>query len=146
MDRKEKLQLLLKKAQFNGFEFRKWFQIHISEVWPGSDQALTLLAGEGRYYTLLFSHPFVRSFWRSGSQISFSVPATTYRRVNGHGDVISVTRKPFTRRSNKPGVWKYHIQQMAAAEDPIEYLCRFLPMAEQAVDREAHSGERAIGA
>jgi hypothetical protein len=41
-----------------------------------------------------------------------------------------VTRKPFTRRTIKPDVWKYHLRQMAAAEDPFVYLRRFLPMQE----------------
>jgi hypothetical protein len=30
----------------------------------------------------------------------------------------------------KPDVWKYHLRQMAAAEDPFVYLRRFLPMPE----------------
>jgi hypothetical protein len=111
--------------------FRRWFLSHVQPLWPGADTALTLLAGEGRYYTLLFSHDFARSFWRTGSQISFSVPAITYPRVNGHGAVVLVTRKQFTRRTIKPDVWKYHLRQMAAADDPIGYLCRFLPGPEQ---------------
>ncbi len=48
-----------------------------------------------------------------------------------------VTRKPFTRRTIKPDVWKYHLRQMAAAEDPIDYLCRFLPASEQAKFRQS---------
>ena len=30
----------------------------------------------------------------------------------------------------KPDVWKYHLRQMAAFEDPLVYLRRFLPSAE----------------
>jgi hypothetical protein len=59
------------------------------------------------------------------------VPATTYPRINAHGQVVQVTRKPFTRRTIKPDVWKYHLRQTAAAEDPIGYLCRFLPAQDQ---------------
>jgi hypothetical protein len=131
MDRKEMLRLLLNQAQFNGFEFRRWFQTHVHPGWPGAEQALTLLSSEGRHYTLLFSHEFARAFWRTGAQISFMVPGTTYPRVNSAGDVIQVTRKPFTRRTIKPDVWKYHLRQMAAAEDPVAYLCRFLPAQDQ---------------
>ncbi len=131
MNRKEILQLLLNQALFNGFEFRPWYQTHVQTVWPGTEQALALLATEGRHYTLLFSHEFARSFWQTGSQISFSVPGTTYSRVNTRGEVISVTRKAFTRRTNKPGVWKYHLRQMAAAENPLEYACRFLSAQDQ---------------
>jgi hypothetical protein len=136
MNRKEMLRLLLNQAQFNGFEFRRWFMANVQPVWPGAELALTLLASEGRHYTLLFSHDFARCFWRTGSHISFSVPATTYPRVNSQGDVVQVTRKPFTRRTIKPDVWKYHLRQMAATEDPIDYLCRFLPAADQAKLRE----------
>jgi hypothetical protein len=131
MDRREMLRRLLNQALFNGFDFRHWYQANIQPAWPGTEQALAHLSVEGRHYTLLFSHDFARSFWRTGSQISFSVPGTSYRRVNSRGEVINVTRKPFTRRSNKPDVWKYHLRQMAAAEDPIEYLCHFLPAADQ---------------
>jgi hypothetical protein len=131
MNRKEMLRLLLNQAQFNGFEFRRWYQTHIQPMWPGADAALTQLAGEGRYYTLLFSHEFARSFWRTGAQISFSVPAITYPRVDSQGRVVQVTRKQFTRRTIKPDVWKYHLRQMAAAEDPISYICRFLPAPDQ---------------
>jgi len=59
------------------------------------------------------------------------VPSTTYARVTSQGDIVQVTRKPFTRRTIKPDVWRYHLQQMAIAEDPIDYLCRFLPAHDQ---------------
>lgn len=131
MDRKELLRLLLHQAQFNGFDFSRWFQSSIRPVWPGTEQAISTLVSEGRFYALLFCHDFARCFWREGSQISFSVPGTTYRRVNSRGEVLEVSRKPFTRRSNRPDVWKYHLRQMAGYEDPIEYLCRFLPEADQ---------------
>jgi hypothetical protein len=131
MNRKELLRLLLNQAQFNGFEFRRWFQSHVRANWPGTDEAIALLAEEGRYYTLLFSHEFAACFWRTGAHMSFSVPAITYPRVNSSGGVVQVTRKQFTRRTIKPDVWKYHLQKMAASKDPIDYLCRFLPAPDQ---------------
>ena len=140
MNRKELLQLLLNQAQFNGFEFRRWFQAHVRPSWPGSDQAIGLLAEEGRHFTLLFSHEFARCFWRSGAHMSFQVPSVTYPRVNAQGAVIQVTRKPFTRRTIKADVWKYHLRQMAASEDPIDYMCRFLPAADQET-RQAQENE-----
>jgi len=136
MNRKEMLRLLLNQAQFNGFEFRRWFQCHVQPVWPGAEQALSLLASEGRHYTLLFSHEFARCFWRTGAQISFMVPSITYPRITPQGDVVQVTRKPFTRRTIKLDVWKYHLRQMAAADDPIDYLCRFLPAQSQVMMQE----------
>lgn len=126
------LQLLLYQAQHNGFDFQQWFQAHIHAEWPGSDPALSYLSSENRHYALLFSHDFARHFWLAGAHISFSVPSVTYSRVNSHGEVIEVTRKPFTRRTIKPDAWKYHLREMAAAENPLFYLCRFLPAAQQA--------------
>jgi len=131
MNRKGLLRLLLNQAQFNGFEFRRWFQANVRPAWPGAESAITLLSEEGRHFTLLFSHEFASCFWRSGAQISFMVPAVTYARVNSQGGVVHVTRKPFTRRTIKPDVWKYHLRQMAASDDPVDYLCRFLPAADQ---------------
>jgi hypothetical protein len=142
MNRKELLRLLINQAQFNGFEFRHWFLAHVQPTWPGTEQALTLLAGEGRYYALLFSHEFARCYWRKGAQMCFMIPSITYPRVTSQGDVVQVTRKPFTRRTIKPDVWKYHLRQMAATEDPIEYLCRFLPMQDQAKVREIPATSR----
>ncbi|MGD0736048.1 MAG: hypothetical protein ABR976_12920 [Terracidiphilus sp.] len=136
MNRKETLRLLLNQAQFNGFEFRHWFVSNVQPIWPGAEQAITLLAGEGRHYTLVFSHEFARCFWRTGAKMSFMVPSITYPRVTANGEVVQVTRRPFTRRTIKPDVWKYHLRQMAAAEDPINYLCRFLPAQDQAKLRE----------
>ena len=131
MHLKQLLRLLLNQAQFNGFEFRRWYQAHVQPVWPGNDQAIQILASEGRHYALLFSHEFAQCYWRTGSRISFSVPSITYPRVNSRGEVITVTRKQFTRRTIKPDVWRYHLRQMAIAEDPVAYLCRFLPAPDQ---------------
>lgn len=126
MGAKETLTLLVHQAQMNGFNFQRWFERQVEREWAGETRALTYLALEKRYYALLFSHEFARYFWRPGAQIAFTVPSVTYERVNGKGEVIVVTRKPFTRRTMKPDAWKYHIRQMAAAEDPLAYQARFL--------------------
>lgn len=131
MSLQEILQLLLHQAQLNGFDFQRWFQAHIHAEWPGKDHALSYLSIENRHYALLFSHDFARHYWRAGARISISVPSVTYSRVNSRGEEIVVTRKPFMRRTIKPDAWKYHLREMAAAEDPLLYLCRFLPSAQQ---------------
>jgi hypothetical protein len=127
MNRKEMLRPLLNQAQFNGFEFRRWFRRHVHPVWPGAEQAMSLLGSQGRSYTLLFSHDFARCFWRSGAHMSFAVPSASYSRVTSSGDIVQVTRRPYTRRLIKRDAWKYHLRQMALAEDPILYLYRYLP-------------------
>jgi hypothetical protein len=146
MNRKELLRLLLNQAQFNGFEFRRWFQAHVRPAWPGAEEALALLSTEGRHFTLVFSHDFARCFWRSGAHMSFMIPTRTYDRVNAQGEVIQVTRKPFTRRTIKADVWKYHLRQMAGSDDPIDYLCRFLPAQDQVMLQAVEAGSVAAHA
>ncbi len=130
MTRKETLVLLLNQAHANGFEFRRWFTMNVSLDWPGAEEAVTLLDAEGRYYALIFSHDFARAFWKKGAQMNFIVPSSTYSRMNGKGGVETIIRKPFTRRTIKADVWKYHLRQMAESDDPIRYLKRFLPTHE----------------
>src|ERR1700722_4136444 len=132
MNRRELLRLLINQAQFNGFQFRRWFQAHVHSNWPGTEPAIALLAKEGRHYTLLFSHDFARCFWRGGAHLIFlvpsiTVPSVTYSKIPAPGEVVQAPRKPLARRTIKPGAWKYHLRQMAVAEDPFEYLCCFLP-------------------
>ncbi len=127
MTRKETLLLLISQALANGFEFRRWYQTNIAPEWPGSDEAVDVLDTQGRYYSLIFSHDFARALWRRGAQMNFVVPSATYSRMNGKGQVVTINRKAFTRRTIKADVWKYHLRQMAVSEDPIRYLKRFLP-------------------
>ena len=42
------------------------------------------------------------------------------------GRIVTVTRKPFTRRTLKADVWKYHLREMAAQDEPLRYIRRFL--------------------
>jgi hypothetical protein len=130
MTRVELLRILVRQARANGFEFRKWFQRAIDPSWKSFDAAVELLAQGRRYYALLFAHDFARSFWKQGSQISFVVPAATYTRRDKEGRIITVTRKPFTRRTLKADVWKYHLREMAAHDEPLRYIRRFLVILE----------------
>jgi len=130
MTRKETLHILISQAHTNGFEFRRWYVANVSPDWPGADEAVTLLNAEGRFYALVFSHDFARAFWKKGAMMSFIMPSATYSRLNGKGEVVTINRKPFTRRTIKADVWKYHLGQMAITDDPIRYLKRFLPTHE----------------
>jgi hypothetical protein len=134
MTREGLLRILLSQAKANGFEFRKWFQEQIAPDWPGSKAALKLLCEGSRYYALIFSHSFARCFWKQGAQMSFVVPATSYTKTTPRGEIVTVSRKPFTRRTIKADVWRYHLKEMAAADDPLRYLRRFLPVNEDLVD------------
>jgi len=130
MTRVELLRILVRQARANGFEFRKWFQRAIDPSWKSFDAAVELLSQGRRYYALLFAHDFARSFWKQGSQINFVVPAATYTRRDKEGRIITVTRKPFTRRTLKADVWKYHLREMAAHDEPLRYIRRFLVILE----------------
>lgn len=136
MTRKETLRMVVNHAQCNGFDFPRWFQMHLRPEWPGAEVALHLLSMENRHYTLLFSHEFVRRFWQSGSKMSFLVPPMTYTRLGSDGEPVEVSRKPFIRRTTKPDVWKYHLSQMAVADDPLKYISKFLPAQQLAGVRE----------
>jgi hypothetical protein len=126
MTRQELLRVVIRQARINGFPFRRWFQTAIDPSWNSFDDAVELLAQRRRYYALLFAHEFARTFWKQGSQISFVVPAASYTRRDREGRIITVTRKPFTRRTLKADVWKYHLREMAAHDEPLRYIRRFL--------------------
>ena len=126
MTRQELLRMVIRQARINGFPFRKWFQATIEPRWTSFEDAVELLSQGRRYYGLLFGHDFARSFWKQGSQISFVVPAASYTRRDKDGQIITVTRKPFTRRTLKADVWKYHLREMAAHHEPLRYIRRFL--------------------
>jgi hypothetical protein len=130
MTREELLRILVRQARANGFEFRKWFQRAIDPSWKNFDTAIELLSQGRRYYALLFAHDFARTFWKQGSQINFVVPAATYTRRDKDGRIVTVTRKPFTRRTLKADVWKYHLREMAAHDEPLRYIRRFLVILE----------------
>jgi hypothetical protein len=130
MTREALLRILLSQAKNNGFEFRKWFVAHIQPAWPGADEALAILCQGSRFYALVFSQTFARHFWKQGTQINFTVPSVTYTRRNPAGRIVTVSRKAFTRRTLKADVWRYHLRELAIAEDPLRYLRRFLLVEE----------------
>lgn len=142
MTRKELLRLVVLRARVHGFEFRRWYQSNIEPDWNGFDEALTNLEAGRRYYALIFSHDFARNFWKKGTQISFVLPAREYTRLDNKGKVVTVRRKPFTRRSSRSTsntVWQYHLEQMAIWEEPLRYIRRFILTEEEldAAEKEA---------
>ena len=154
MTKKEILHLLVLQARANGFELRKWYQAKIEREWTDSRTAMGTLASGHRYYALLFSHEFAQAFWRQGTQMQFVVPTQHFTRRNASGQLVTVTRKAYTRRTLKPDAWKYHLREMAACEEPLRYIRRFLvtheelhaqrsgpkPPGSEAVDSDLESG------
>jgi hypothetical protein len=131
MTRLELLRLLIGQAKANGFEFRKWYTRRLGLPWETSAQALATLAAERRYYALLFSHEFACSFWKSGEKITFLMPAQTFQRRKADGSVATIHRKPFTRRSARHDVWRYHLRELALAEEPLRYMRRYLRVEDE---------------
>lgn len=130
MTRFELLQTLVRQARLNGFEFRKWYITQLSLPWTTFEAAVEILLQERRYYALVFSHEFAQSLWKDGEKMTFVVPNTTFTRTGRNGKIITVQRKAFTRRSSREGVWRFHLQQLALADEPLRYLRRYLITAE----------------
>ena len=136
MTRKNLIHLLVLQARANGFEFRKWYQSKIGAEWTTADAAVETLSKGSRYYALLFSHQFARHFWRPGKQMQFTVPPLEFKRLNRRGEEITVVRKGYTRRTMRGNSWEYHLREMAAADEPLRYIKRFLTTGEGGVSSE----------
>ena len=139
MTRIELIRLLVGQARTNGFEFRKWYTAKLGRPWVDAARAFEDLAAERRYYVLLFSHDFASNFWKAGHQITFQVPHQTFKRRMADGSVGTVQRKAYTRRSAREDVWRYHLQQLAIAEEPLRYMRRYLRVEED-LDPETGTG------
>jgi hypothetical protein len=130
MTRFELLHLLVAQARANGFEFRKWYTSRLQLPWETTRQAIETLCAERRYYALLFSHPFASHFWKAGERITFQVPHQTFTRRKADGTIATVSRKGYTRRSARDDAWRYHLRELAVAEDPLRYMRRYLRVDE----------------
>ncbi len=130
MTRLELLQLVTARARSNGFEFRRWYTTRLGLPWISADAAVTLLDTQRRYYALIFSHEFASAFWKPGSEMAFEVPTQTFERCMPDGSRRVIRRKSFTRRIVRPDVWRYHLGEMAATEEPLRYLRKYLLVEE----------------
>ena len=130
MTRLELLYLLVSQARANGFEFRKWYVSRLGLPWETTRQALETLSQHRRYYALLFSHDFASSFWKPGERFTFQVPSQTFTRRMKDGSIGVVSRKAFTRRSSRDDAWRYHLREMALADEPLRYMRRYLRVEE----------------
>ncbi len=143
MTRLEMLRLVVGRARANGFEFRRWYTTRLDLPWISAEAALILLDAQRRYYALVFSHEFARSFWKPGADITFDVPSQIFKRTMPDGSTRTIRRKPFIRRSARPNAWRYHLRQMALAEEPLRYLRKYLHVEE---DLEPDLDRQATGA
>lgn len=140
MTRQELLKLVVSRSRTNGFQFRRWYTRHCGRPWVTSDDALAWLSVGSRYLMLLFSHEFALHFWKSGERITFVVPPQKFQRILPNGKISTIQRKSYTRRSSRPDAWKYHLREMAAAEEPLRYVRKYL-MVEEDLDPEGPLGD-----
>jgi hypothetical protein len=130
MTRNELLHLLVGQARANGFEFRKWYIATLKLPWETTALAIETLCAQKRYYALLFSHEFASHFWKAGERITFQVPTQSFTRRKADGTIATVTRKGYTRRSARDDAWRYHLRELALAEEPLRYMRRYLRVEE----------------
>jgi len=134
MTRSDLLKIVVGRARHNGFEFRRWYTTRLAIPWISSAAALAVLESQRRYYALLFSPEFARAFWKAGEPITFQVPSQSFQRRMADGSIATVTRKPFTRRSARKDAWRYHLREMALAEEPLRYIRKYLNVEEDLLD------------
>lgn len=134
MTRLQLIQLLVGQARTNGFPLRRWYVANFGLPYQTARHACEMLAAEKRYYVLLFSHEFAESFWKSGEQITFQVPNQTFQRRMPDGSVATVRRKAYIRRSTRTDAWRYHLKELALAEEPLRYMRRYLRVADELED------------
>ena len=130
MTRLELLTIVVGRARANGFEFRRWYTGRLGIPWISAEASLKLLDQQRRYYALLFSHEFACAFWKAGEEITFSVPAQAFQRSMPDGTLKTVERRSFIRRSARRDAWRYHLREMALAEEPLRYLRKYLNVEE----------------
>jgi hypothetical protein len=130
MTRLELLTIVVRRARANGFEFRRWYTARIGLPWTNESDALEILDTQRRYYALLFAHEFAFAFWKAGEEISFRVASQTFKRTLPGGGIGTVTRQAFMRRSGKKDAWRYHLREMALAEDPLRHIRKYLNVEE----------------
>jgi hypothetical protein len=134
MTRLELLTIVVGRARGNGFEFRRWYTSRLGIPWISAEASLKLLDQQRRYYALLFSHEFANAFWKAGEEITFSVPSQSFQRPMPDGTIKTVERKGFMRRSARRDAWKYHLREMALAEEPLRYLRKYLNVEDDLTD------------
>jgi hypothetical protein len=137
MTRLELLKIVIGQARANGFELRRWYTSRLALPWTTTAEAIAALEQHRRYYALLFSHDFAQAFWKPGADITFQVPAQTFQRSRPDGTIQTVARKAFIRRSVRKDAWRYHLREMALAEEPLRYIRRYLNVEEDLTEEPA---------
>src|ERR1700689_5463084 len=62
--------------------------------------------------------------------MSFMVPAVSYPQRRKDGQIVTVHRRAFARRTLKADSWLYHVREMVEAPHPLKYIRRFVVLQE----------------
>ena len=92
-----------------------------------------MLPSKGSELGVDYTPEFASAFWRAGDSMTVSGASQTFQRRGPDGSVLTVTRKPYTRRRLREHSWKYHLKHMAVREAPLRYVRRFLRVEEELV-------------
>jgi hypothetical protein len=130
MTRQEVVRHIVLQARANGFDFRAWYRAYAAPEWLGFDEAVDHLCQGRNCYALLFSHEFAKAYWKAGLQMSFMVPAVSYPQRRKDGQIVTVHRRAFARRTLKADSWLYHLREMVEAPHPLKYIRRFVVLQE----------------
>ena len=68
---------------------------------------------------------------KPANDITFSVPAQSYKRPMPDGTVKTITRKPFIRRSSRRDAWRYHLGRWPSQRNPLRYLRKYLNVEDE---------------
>jgi len=58
------------------------------------------------------------------------VPTQSFTRRKKDGTIGTVVRKGYTRRSTRDDAWRYHLRELAVAEEPLRYMRKYLRVDE----------------
>ena len=105
MTNEQILKKAIEKAVKNG-----WWGKAGKAFLEGFETGVKKWAFNGRYYSIIFSHDFVKAFWLGkGERGEMAVEIKT----NVHGFDCQLA-------------WAFHLQQMVLEKNPLKYLEKFL--------------------
>jgi hypothetical protein len=145
MTRQEVVRHIVLQARSNGFDFRAWYRAYVAPEWLGFDEAVDHLCQGRNCYALLFSHEFAQAYWKAGLQMSFMVPAVSYPQRRKDGQIVTVHRRAFARRTLKADSWLYHLREMVEAPHPLKYIRRFVVLQEDILAARQRQPDAALG-
>jgi hypothetical protein len=69
--------------------------------------------------------------------MSFMVPAISYPQRRKDGQIVTIHRRAFARRTLKADSWVYHLREMVEAPHPLKYIRRFVVLQEDILAAQA---------